>query len=86
MPIRPVLKYTDDLPESARDEKVLDNLNEEAVMALLHEGRISQGKAAELLDISRNELFDLMAKYDIPVVDMTDNELAKELSKKIFEK
>jgi len=84
MPIRPVLKYTEDLPENARDAKVLDNLNEEAVMELLREGRISQGKAAELLDISRHDLFDLMATYDIPVVDMTDDELAKELSKKVF--
>jgi predicted HTH domain antitoxin len=86
MPIRPVLKYTDDLPENARDGKVLDNLNEEAVMELLRKGRISQGKAAELLDISRDELFDLMAAYDIPVVDMADDELVKELSKRVFKK
>jgi hypothetical protein len=38
------------------------------------------------IDINRNELFDLMATYNIPVVDMTDDELTKELSKKVFKK
>lgn len=48
-------------------------------MALLRNGVISQGRTAELLGISRYDLFDLMAKYKIPVIDMTPEELKKEL-------
>ena len=49
---------------------------------------VSQGKAAELLEISRHDLFDLMAQYDIPMIDMTSEELQKELdsAKEILKK
>ena len=50
---------------------------------LLRKKKISQGKAAELLRITRNELFDLMAKFDIPVIDMSEEELRKELTKNL---
>ncbi len=42
--------------------------------------KISQGKAAELLGISRHDLFDLMAKFEVPVIDMTEEELHEELT------
>jgi len=58
------------------------------VLELLHKKEISQGKAAELLEISRHDLFDLMAQYDIPMIDMTSEELQKELdsAKEILKK
>ena len=48
---------------------------EGVIMALLRKGKISQGKAAELLSIDRYELFDLMAKYDIAMSDFSLDEL-----------
>jgi predicted HTH domain antitoxin len=58
----------------------------EVVMRLLKERRISQGKASELLGISRPDLFDLMARYDIPVADLSPQEMAQEFaqSDKLF--
>ena len=53
---------------------------EALVMALLREHYVSQGKAAEILAISRYELFDLMTKYQVPVLDLTAEELAAELN------
>lgn len=50
---------------------------------LLRKKKISQGKAAELLEITRNELFDLMAKFEIPVIDMSEEELKKELTRNL---
>jgi len=52
-------------------------------MELLREHRLSQGKAAELLGLDRHELFDLMAKYQIPVIDLTPEELKSELQKSL---
>ena len=54
------------------------------VLGLLRKKSISQGKAVELLEIDRQALFDLMDKYDIPVISMTDKELKDELTKDIF--
>ncbi|MGA1839024.1 MAG: UPF0175 family protein [bacterium] len=82
-----VLEFPEEVSEKdLRDKEVLMKAKEGAVMELLHKGKISQGKAAEILDINRHDLFDLMAKYDIPVVEMTEKELKKELSKQIFKK
>lgn len=54
---------------------------EALVMELLREHKISQGKAAELLEIPREDLFPLMTKYRVSVVDMTPEELEEELRK-----
>lgn len=86
MPKQIVLDFPSEIPEESLKEKVLKRLKEMAVLELLREKEISQGKAVELLQISRYDLFDLMAKYDIPLIDMTSEELQKELNsaKEIF--
>lgn len=87
MPKRLVLEFPVEFPEEgALNKKALKKGKEAVVLELLREGKISQGKAAELLEISRNNLFDLMAKHDIPVMDLTEEELKEELSKDIFRK
>lgn len=84
MPREVLLKFPVELPEELKDEEVLKKGREAIVMELLRKGEISQGKAAELLEIDRHALFDLMDKYDIPAIDMTEEELEEELSKDIF--
>ena len=61
-------------------------VKEGVIMRLLKDRRISQGKALELLGISRRDLFDLMARYDIPVTDLSPQEMAQEFaqSDKLF--
>ena len=87
MSSRLVLEFPEGIQEKdLQDGDVLLKAKEAAVMELLRKGKISQGKAAELLEISRHDLFDFMAKYDIPVIEMTKEELKKELSKGLFEK
>lgn len=49
------------------------------VLDLLREGSISQGKAARLLGITRHDVLDLMAKYEIPSGPRTIEELEQEL-------
>ena len=66
------------------DEEVQQKSKEGAVFELMRKKKISQGKAAELLGITRDELFDLMAKFEIPVIDMSEEELKKELAKNIW--
>ncbi len=52
---------------------------ETAVVTWFDEGEISQGKAAELLGISRSELFDLLWKHKVSPIQITPEELAEEL-------
>lgn len=57
------------------EEAFLSTVKEVAVMRLLRDARISQGKAAELLGIDRHVLFDLLGRYDILATDLTPEEL-----------
>jgi predicted HTH domain antitoxin len=49
------------------------------LLELVREGRISYGKAAELLGISQAEFLAYMAKHRISPFQYTPDELAKEL-------
>lgn len=69
----------DEIFTQLREEEIETKVKESLVMELLREHRLSQGKAAELLGLDRDELFDLMAKYRIPVIDLTPEELKSEL-------
>lgn len=48
------------------------------MVELLREHQLSQGKASEILAISRYDLSDLMKHYRLPVIDLTLEELEAE--------
>ena len=76
MPKRLVLEFPVEFPkDGALNKKALKKGKEAVVLELLREGKISQGKAAELLEIDRHDLFDLMAKHDIPMADSPPEKL-----------
>ncbi len=52
---------------------------EALVLALLREARISQGRAAELLGITRWDILDLMAQHDILSGPVTAEEVDEEM-------
>lgn len=75
------LKLPDELLGQLREEEIEAKVKEALVMEFLREHRLSQGKAAELLGLDRHQLFDLMTKYRVPVIDLTSEELKSELQK-----
>lgn len=80
-----ILEFPEEISEKdLEDEEVQRRSKEGAVCELLRKKKVSQGKAAELLGITRDELFDLMAKFDIPVIDMSEEDFKKELAKTIW--
>ncbi|MEK7289258.1 MAG: UPF0175 family protein [Planctomycetota bacterium] len=52
---------------------------EAVVLELLRKGKISQGKASELLEVDRHDLFDLMAKHDISTANFPPEEFLRQL-------
>ncbi len=65
--------------ETFEREDLSATAKEALVMTLVREHRVSQGKAAELLGVSRYQLADLMAKHHVPAFDYGDDELAREM-------
>ncbi len=50
-----------------------------SVVELVRKGILSQGKAAELLNLSRWELMDLLARYDVPTANFSIDELNRQI-------
>ncbi|MGH2352125.1 MAG: UPF0175 family protein [Chloroflexota bacterium] len=50
------------------------------VLELLRHGRISQGRAAAVLGLSRYALLDLMAEHDVPSGALTGDEYEQDLA------
>lgn len=76
MPKQIILEFPVELPEGGlKDKEILKKGKAIIILELLRKGDISQGKAAELLEIDRHTLFDLMAKYDIPMANFPPEEL-----------
>ena len=61
--------------------EVSARVREALVMELLRQHVISQGKAAELLQLSRWDLYEVMGRYKVPAIDLTPEELQQELTK-----
>jgi predicted HTH domain antitoxin len=55
-------------------------INEWIVLSLFIEERISSGKAAQLLNISRVEFLSLLRKYGITYVNYSSDELEEEIA------
>ena len=59
-------------------EEISQRVAEWLVFSLFVEGRISSGKAGQLLGISRIEFLTLLRKHGIAYIDYTEDELADE--------
>jgi predicted HTH domain antitoxin len=75
---------TIELPEEivsllGADESASEAARKAVVLGLLRETKISQGKAAELLGISRWEMMDLIVEHQIPTGPQTVEEIEQEL-------
>ena len=75
------LELPDEILKHVPGKELTLKAKEALVMELLREHQVSQGKAAEILGISRYALFDLMSKYRISVIDLTPEELEAELKR-----
>ena len=60
-------------------EGLEESLKKMIVLELVRKGRLSSGKAAELLEMSRWEFMDLMTEYNVPMTDLTSEELDEQL-------
>jgi predicted HTH domain antitoxin len=65
----------------ANENRFAREMYETAVVKWFDEGRLSQGKAAELLGISRGELFDVLWQHKVSPIQITPEELAEEFKR-----
>jgi predicted HTH domain antitoxin len=56
-------------------ERLLHEAREAAVLLWFEEGRLSQGRAALSLELSRGEFFDLLLKHRVSTIQLKAEEL-----------
>ena len=65
------------------EHEVPTRIREVLVIELLRRHAMSQRKAAELLYINLRDLFEVMARYKVPTIDLTPEELQREIGSKL---
>lgn len=63
-----------------REDEVPSKLRETLVMDLLRLGQLSEAQTAELLDLDRWQLLEVMGRHRVPAVQMTVEELRREIA------
>lgn len=63
------------------EEEAVKEVKEALVLDLVRRGKVSKGKAAELVGISLWDLPDLLAKYRIPWFDYSKEDLQRDLDR-----
>lgn len=80
-----MVTVTVELPDDLADvlgspESLAAQAKQSLVLELLHQGRISQGKAANLLGISRWEMLELIAQHRIVSGPLTAEEAERDVA------
>ena len=60
-------------------KKLSAKLQEVLVVELVRQGKLSQGRAAELLGVDRWEIMNILAVYDVQTTSLTEAELDRDL-------
>ena len=82
-------RFEVDLPDEVlagfgwQEEEVPSKLRETLVMGLLRLDQLAEAEAAELLNLDRGELLEVMGQYRVPAVRMSLEELMREVAKEV---
>ena len=79
------IEFPDEIVELFGENELEASLRKWAVLELVRAGKLSSGKAAEILGMTRWEFMELMSDYDVPMADFSEAELERQLSEKAGE-
>lgn len=83
MTVRVTLDFPDDAFSALRKHPrdFASEIKEAAVCKWFELGLVSQGRAAELLSVTREQLFDVLARHRVTPFQVTATELREELAR-----
>jgi len=76
------IQLPDEIVKLFGEEELEASLKKWAVLELVRAGKISSGKAAELLGMKRWEFIELMSSYEIPIANFPEEELERQVKEK----
>ncbi|WP_297453032.1 UPF0175 family protein [Persephonella sp.] len=72
------MKFIMDIPDELKLDE--EEFKTAAIVKLYELGKISSGKAAKLLGISRIEFLDLLSEYKVQIQPDTEEEILKDIN------
>ena len=76
------IELPEEIVELFGEKELQASLKKWAVLELVRAGKLSSGKAAEILGITRWEFMELMSSHDIPMTDFPEEELERQVAEK----
>jgi predicted HTH domain antitoxin len=72
------IEFPEEIIELFGEEELKKSVRKLSVLDLVKKGKLSSGKAAEILGITRWDFMELMSDYDIPIANFPPEELERQ--------
>ena len=72
------IEFPEEIIELFGEEELKSSVRKLSVLDLVKKGKLSSGKAAEILGITRWDFMELMSEYDIPIASFPPEELERQ--------
>ena len=76
------IELPEEIVELFGEEELEASLKKWAVLELVRADKLSSGKAAEILGVTRWEFMELMSSHDVPMADFPEEELERQVAEK----
>lgn len=77
------IELPDEIVELFGEAELEASLKQWTLLELVRTGRLSSGKGAEILGITRWEFMELMSSHDIPMANFSEDELERQIEEKV---
>lgn len=72
------IEFPEEVIELYEEEELKNSVRKWSVLELVKNGKLSSGKAAEILGMTKWDFMELMSEYDIPMANFPPEELEKQ--------
>jgi predicted HTH domain antitoxin len=72
------IEFPEEVVELYGEEELKKSVRKLSVLELVKRGKLSSGKAAEILEMTRWDFMELMSDYDIPMANFPPEELREQ--------
>ena len=72
------IEFPEEVIELYGEEELKNSVRKWSILELIKNGKLSSGKAAEILGMTKWDFMELMSEYDIPMANFPPEELEKQ--------
>jgi len=79
-----IIEFPEEVVELYEEKELENSVRKWSVLELVRNGKLSSGKASEILGMTRWDFMELMSDYDIPMVNFSPEELESQAKKRLL--